>query len=190
MNSLLIAFKRAKYHWLYRWMHRTRWVFDGQSLTPHAERIGQLLRETNSKTALDFGCGKGLQYKEHRLHQVHHWGLMPSLYDPGLSALATLPDGPFDAVICTDVLEHVPELFVEETLHKIFSRASRMVYLNISIRLAVKKLPNGENAHCTVKQPDWWMNLISKHAMGQLTEVSFQAGSDTQPIVHSLSANK
>ena len=65
-----------------------------------------------------------------------------------------------------------------------------MVYLNISIRLAVKKLPNGENAHCTVKQPDWWMNLISKHAMGQLTEVSFQAGSDTQPIVHSLPANK
>ena len=167
-------------------MHLTKWVFDGQSLAPHAQRIGQLLRETHSKTALDFGCGKGLQYQQHRLHEVHDWGLMPSLYDPGVKAFAVLPDGPFDAVICTDVLEHIPALFINETLHKIFSRSTRMVYLNISIRLAVKKLPNGENAHCTVKQPEWWMNFVLKHAKGQFVEVSFQGPPDSQPIVHSI----
>lgn len=185
INSASIALRRVKYKWLYRWMHRKRWVFDGQSLNPHAERIGQLLRETHSTTALDFGCGKGLQYQQHRLHEVHDWRLTPSLYDPGVRAFASLPDGPFDAVICTDVLEHVPEVFVDETLHQIFSRSLRLVYLNISTRLAVKKLPNGENAHCTVKAPDWWMNRIQNHVTGQLMEASFQGHPGTTPIVHS-----
>ena len=187
-RRMSLVLQRHKYRLLYRWMHLRPSMFDGQSLAPHAERIGQLLRQTGSTTALDFGCGKALQYKHHRLHEVHGWGLVPSLYDPGVGALAKLPDGPFDAVICTDVLEHVPEPFVHEVLHDIFSRARRLVYLNISTRLAVKRLPNGENAHCTVHPADWWMHRVREHATRQLlVEASFQGSDGTAPVIHTLS---
>lgn len=167
-------------------MHRTEWMFDGHSLEPHAGRIGELFRRLEIRSALDYGCGKGRQYEGKKLHVQCDWGLMPALYDPGVIRFSTLPNGPFDAVICTDVMEHVPETLVAEVLSRIFSRATKLVYLAISTRLAVKKLPNGENAHCTVKPPEWWMARLSEHLQNQQLEVSFQGNPDEAPVVYSL----
>ena len=63
----------------------------------------------------------------------------------------TLPDGPFDGVISTDVLEHIPEEHLPETFDQIFSRAERFVFLAICTRKAIAILPSGENAHCTLR---------------------------------------
>ena len=32
------------------------------------DMIKQLIKETKSQTLLDYGCGHGLQYSEHKLH--------------------------------------------------------------------------------------------------------------------------
>ena len=75
-------------------------------------------------------------------------------------------------MISTDVLEHIPEKVIPKTLNQIFERADKFVYLAICTRLAHAILPNGENAHCTVKEPDWWENhILSSNKDKILTEV-------------------
>jgi hypothetical protein len=86
-----------------------------------------------------------------------------SFYDPGVPEYETLPTGEFDGVICTDVLEHIPEGLLPETFETIFSKARHFVFLVIDCGLAVKKLPNGENAHCTVKLPSWWNSQLRSY---------------------------
>jgi hypothetical protein len=34
------------------------------------------------------------------------------------------------------------------------------VFASIASFPAIKSLPNGENAHCTVRPPEWWAGLL------------------------------
>tara|TARA_R100000656_G_scaffold63094_1_gene48520 strand:- start:700 stop:1272 length:573 start_codon:yes stop_codon:yes gene_type:complete len=130
----------------------------GDMLRHNSRQIEKLIKETESKTLLDYGCGKGLQYFVDNEHK--NWGVMPTLYDPGIEKFSTLPDNLFDGVISTDVMEHIPECDIQETLGWIFKRARLFVFLAISTRPAVTILPNGENAHCTVQPIEWWHEQI------------------------------
>lgn len=85
-------------------------------------------------------------------------------YDPAIPEYAKKPGGKFDFVICTDVLEHIPETaVVDEREEHLLSNLIREIYeysdntfFNISNRRAQQILGNGENAHCTVHSPAWW----------------------------------
>jgi FkbM family methyltransferase len=81
-------------------------------------------------------------------------------YDPGYAPHSARPEGRFDGVICTDVLEHCPEEDVPWILEEIFGYAGRFVYLNVACYPARKTLPNGENAHITVRPPEWWREKV------------------------------
>jgi len=140
----------------YQEMHR-RGFFKGMSLKKHIPELQNLLYEHKCKTILDYGSGKGQVHEEYDLGEV-------TLYDPGVIGIDFLPSGTFDAVICTDVLEHIPEDELDETLNNIFSKAEKFVYLSVSTIPAKKTLPNGLNAHVTVKPKDWWLERIKPHA--------------------------
>ena len=43
-----------------------------------------------------------------------------------------------------------------------FDRAERFVFLGISTEPSKAVLSNGENAHCTVENTDWWEQKIAK----------------------------
>ena len=43
--------------------------FPGNSLRPQLRHIVDLIQDTKSKTLLDYGCGKGLQYSEWKQHE-------------------------------------------------------------------------------------------------------------------------
>lgn len=144
-------------------------MFAGQSLTAHVGAIEQLTRGAEARTLLDYGCGKGRLYGAKpesfggapgtSLQQ--HWHLdSVRLYDPAYPPHQGLPDGVFDGVICTDVLEHVPEEDVDWVLREILSFATKFVYLNIACYPAKKILPNGENAHCTIREQEWWLERL------------------------------
>ena len=89
---------------------------------------------------------------------------MPSLYDPAVPEFEVLPEGPFDGIYSTDVMEHIPKEQLPETFNYIFSRAEKFVFLAICTKPAIAVLPSGENAHCTVEPIGFWTTMIEKYA--------------------------
>jgi len=126
--------------------------------------ICELIDLTESKSLLDFGCGQGKQYSGWGdLDAQTHLGMMPSLYDPGVEQFEKMPDGKFDGVYSTDVMEHIPEEELPESLELIFSKADKFVYLAICTSPSMATLPNGENAHCTLEDIDWWEEVVNRY---------------------------
>lgn len=146
--------------------------------------IKQMLEQFNCKTLLDYGCGHGLQYSKHDLHK--YWGLTElAKYDPGVQEFEEKPQGSFDAVINTDVLEHIPEDYVYDVITDIFSYADKFVYFSIATGLAKAILPNGENAHCTLKPHSEWVEIIDE-MRGDIPTVVKCTGNDRKKIGRTL----
>ncbi len=132
--------------------------------------IGQLIKFSNITTAIDYGCGKARAWKQYNLKQF--WRLQDvQLYDPGVAEYALKPHTARDLVICTDVMEHIPEHLVDEVLADIFRLANKAVFLNISTRPASKRLVDGSNAHATVRPAAWWQAKLNQ--MDKLVIVRF-----------------
>jgi hypothetical protein len=153
---------------LYKEVHESNEFYgNGGALKFHLKFIQDLIEDTKPRTLLDYGCGKGSQYLEQNIHNL--WGgLMPSLYDPAIPMFSELPDEQFDGVICVDVMEHIPEDEINMALLDIFERATRFVFLGISTEPAKTILPDGTNAHCTIKDTDWWQRKIFDINRGKL----------------------
>mgnify|MGYP001607418816 CR=1 FL=1 len=66
------------------------------------------------------------------------------------------PFGAVDGVICSDVMEHVPEGQVDSVLAEIFGYATKFVALSISFKPSKKRLDDGREVHCTLRPPEWW----------------------------------
>ena len=141
-------------------------TFDGRSLPKHAENIRGIINILGSASILDYGSGKGKQYDPMEIKLpngqkfgsiAEFWGINSlTCYDPGHKPFSELPDGPFDGVVTTDVLEHCPKEDIPWIIDEIFSYATEFVYVNVACYPASKTLPNGENAHCTLEPPEWW----------------------------------
>ena len=148
-------------------------TFPGSSLSPHVGRIKALIEATGAKTILDYGAGKGMQYRpqpvivggRHVADGIaEYWDVDVECYDAGYAPYSKLPKTTFDGVVCTDVLEHCPEEDLPWILDEIFGFARQFVYLNVACFPARKSLPNGENAHATVRPPQWWETLVRERA--------------------------
>jgi hypothetical protein len=143
----------GKYTDQYTAIHKTeRYGFSSEN---KARQIKRLI-PADAATVLDYGCGQS------RLLSMIDV-MYPVWYDPSVDGRDVKPTGKVDLVICTDVLEHIPEDELGEFLTDVFSYSNRVIF-TISIRPAYKVLPNGVNAHCTVKSEQWWMELLSKYS--------------------------
>jgi len=148
-------------------------TFPGFSVFPQVERIKRLCELSDADEILDYGAGKGKQYDmpmvdigggEKEL-LVDYWDVMTvHCFDPAYEPFSELPSDKFDAVISTDMLEHCPEEDVEWVVDEIFSFAKKAVFANVACYPAKKVLPNGENAHCTIKPPEWWVEKFTRSA--------------------------
>lgn len=137
----------------YREMHG-QGHFKGLSLRPHLNAITRLILNHRSESVLDYGCGKAELYTALALSQK--WGVSITLYDPAVPEFSRRPIGTFDGVICTDVLEHLPESEADTTLDDILAFAQQWAFFSICIRAARKNLPDGRNVHLTVRPQEWW----------------------------------
>ena len=150
-------------------------MFQGISLRPHVVPIRNLITATHAQTILDYGSGKGMLYHLRPFHLEGHAETWESVsdywdvdyvacYDPSYAPFSLLPQGPFDGVICTDVLEHCPEEDLDWIVGELFGYANKFVFASIAGYPAMKTLPSGENAHCTVQPLAWWNALFQRHA--------------------------
>lgn len=133
--------------------------FHGLSILQHKKLIGKLVHQTKSTSLMDYGCGRGdAWYSPHNLH--HYLGIKRKhlfLYDPSFPKHDKLPtDRTFDGVLCSDVLEHVPEEAVPATIERLFSYSNLFVWASVCCRPAKKKFGDGTNMHVTVRPMEWW----------------------------------
>ena len=151
--------------------------FNGISLAVHIERLTKLMLLEGVKSLLDYGCGKALLYDDMKYKEMpidengqvlskplsKLWQLdYFSLYDPAYEKYSKLPKGKYDAVICTDVIEHIDEKDVDWILDEIFSYARKFVFVTIACYKALKKFEDGRNLHVNVKQPSYWKEKLLK----------------------------
>ena len=115
---------------------------------------------TEPITILDFGCGRGT-FKP--AIEGLHPGVRVTEYDPGVRGKDTLTMVPVDYVVCTDVMEHVEEKFVVDTLRTINWLAISGVFFNIDVAESKSFLPDGRNTHITIKPTKWWKDMLSMH---------------------------
>lgn len=135
----------------------------GERIIYHAWDIQDLCQKYKAKQLLDFGCGKGYAYSQRKVHKM--WGVDVHLYDIGIELYNKLPpaDMAVDGVISCDVLEHIPEDEIDDTLSYWYSLNPRFVYASVAQYPAVAKLSDGSNAHVTLKQTSWWEDKFFKH---------------------------
>jgi hypothetical protein len=149
-------------------------TFPGGSLGPHVWRVKRLVEHTGAQNVLDYGCGKAMLYDVRNI-KLPDGGTVECIqdfwdvdfihcYDPAYKPFSKLPDGRFDGVVCTDVMEHCPEEDLQWILGEIFGYAEKFVFLTIASYPAKKRLPNGENAHITIRPAEWWDALIRRVA--------------------------
>lgn len=121
------------------------------------EAAAELQRPVGS--ILEFGCGKsslGLALAAKTKTNLLR-------YDPALPEFSKKPDSPVDLLFTTDVLEHVPLSGIPEILNY----PAEYHFHAICCRPAVTKLPDGSNAHCTVRLPNWWNGFFTAHYAAQ-----------------------
>ena len=148
-------------------------TFAGRTLLPHAPAIRRLVRKHGARSVLDYGAGKGWQYRlrdfklptdEWTASLAAYWGVEITCYDPGVAEFSQPPQQRFDATVCTDVLEHCPEEDLSWIVDELLGYSRLFLYASVACYPARKRLPNGENAHCTIRPPAWWEVTISRIA--------------------------
>ncbi|MCV6598921.1 MAG: class I SAM-dependent methyltransferase [Alphaproteobacteria bacterium] len=169
-----------KYINQYEELHNSKEDFGTSSLS-FIEEICFIINIYKPKTILDYGCGKGVLadklqeiYKNKKIYK----------YDPAIKEYSKIPVNKVDMVINTDVLEHIPEQDIPNILEHI-SSICRFAYFNLHHAKAQNILPNGENAHCTVKDPDWYDNIIGKY-FKNITHLSSRNSYNTVVITKKL----
>ena len=70
-----------------------------------------------------------------------------------------------DCVICMDVLEHIFIYDVPKVVSELFSLAKKLLIINVACYEADALLPNGENAHITSRNAEWWKGVIDATAV-------------------------
>lgn len=152
-----------------REMHETQNY--GASGWRHVEEVlAMALAQGPGSSILDYGCGQGTLAKT--LRDMGYDGDIRE-YDPCIPGKETLPE-PATIVVCTDVMEHVEEDKVPAVLAHLKRLTAGVCFISVAIRKANKKLPDGQNAHITLKKPKWWINKAKKTGWRELYSKSYE----------------
>jgi hypothetical protein len=143
-------------------------AFADFELRAYREYIRSILVQHAIGSVLDYGCG-GSDWQARGFDEAtnqsaaEYFGLQNAYrYEPARNLDERRR---VDCVISFDVLEHIFIADVPSVLRDIFAWAVRLVVLNIACYPAAARLPNGENAHVTVRDPAWWKGMVDAIAV-------------------------
>ncbi|MFH1498877.1 MAG: methyltransferase domain-containing protein [Verrucomicrobiota bacterium] len=140
----------------YKQIHATRQY--GDTSIKNLRYLRPQVQVLAPATILDFGCGRS------KLVDVlgQATGARITRHDPAIPEFSAEPEGTFDLLTNIDVLEHVPEENLDDVVGKMASLCRNAIIV-IDTVPAEAVLPNGENAHCTLRTHAWWQQYLSKH---------------------------
>ena len=144
-------------------------TFLGYSLTKWIIKIKEIIKINNCNSLIDFGCGKGFLYKNKiKIGDIEFKDLSEFwevqniyLYDPAVDEYSIYPKNKYDGVICTDVIEHIPESDVINFIDNLFKLANKFVFVVIATIPASKHFENGNNIHLCIKNQSVWEDIFS-----------------------------
>ena len=174
--SSLSERERTKYEKI--WQHNVYREYSPGLHDADKVQLIDRLRQFGVRTILDAGCGSGKLMQrlitEHSDEfEVHGFDISANCLDPFFDDLRDEiltvgclwnPDdfsGQYDAVICTDVMEHIPTEHVPAVLSNLRLSTTKVCYLAVAL-FADGFGPQlvGEPLHLTVKRPNWWFAQI------------------------------
>ncbi len=137
-------------------------AFSDFELQHYRIQLKTIISFFETKSLLDYGSGgsnwnlKGFHDNGQSAREYFNVETVKK-YDParGLDERSKV-----DAVICFDVLEHIHILDVCKVIRDLFDHAGKLLVINVACYSAAALLPNGENAHITVRQPLWWKGVV------------------------------
>ena len=126
-----------------------------------SDQLEKIIGYFNAKTALDYGSG-GSDLNKTKLSNgekfIDYIGLNKiHSFEPARSKRNKRKS---DIVLCFDVLEHIFINDVPWVINDLFKNANKCIVINVACYNAAALLPNGENAHITVRPPSWWLGQI------------------------------
>ena len=138
-------------------------AFSDFELRPYRPHIRKILTDHGVSSVLDYGCG-GSDWRAEGFDDASGQSALEYFklknayrYEP---ARGLDERRPVDCVISFDMLEHIFVADVPAVLRDMFSYATKIMVINVACYPAAAKLPNGENAHVTVRHPIWWKGMV------------------------------
>lgn len=120
----------------------------GYDVVKYQKQIKDLVTRYNARTILDYGCGKGLQYREPLPYGDNdQWmtfdqylGVTVYAYDPCVAGLDTPPPNhsKFDGVICTQVLNNIPDDDLPWVADSLMSYADKFCFIGLNFERRAK----------------------------------------------------
>lgn len=185
--------------------YRAMWAGDAyRSFSPgeaQATRfdLPNLLRRFGARTMLDAGCGSGKTSRYVLTNapgefELFGFDIADNCLDPffdgikdhylTVGCLWRREDFPrdYDAVVCTDVMEHIPTDKVADVLANLRGVCRRVAFFGIAlVDDLFGPMTLGEPLHLTVKPAEWWLDRLRDAGFEPL-EVSTEPARDGTPI--------
>lgn len=120
---------------------------------------------------LDYGAGEG------SLKAFLKWeapGIEVIEYDPCVPEKSSKPNGKFDFVVTTDVLEHVEPDCIDAVLKECFDYAETGVFHHVSTCLTGQTLPDGRDFHILCRPHLWWQATMADAGCDEFTLMGSQ----------------
>lgn len=140
--------------------HKKSKTYSGSLLRPHKPYLSAMIERLECKDALDYGCGKGVQYEwidpadGKTLEQA--WGVPVAKFDPCWPPFAAEPEGTFDLVICTHTLALIPFTDLNAVTTRLFNLANKGVFIAEKIGDRKKReVADPQNRAIGWQAPNW-----------------------------------
>lgn len=144
--------------------HASNKTFSGKFLRPHGPFIKELIQKHDIKSILDYGSGKGEQYKwvnpENGKTLEEDWGVKVTCYDPAWPPFAAEPVGKFDLVLCTHTLGVIPIKDLGWVIAEIYGLAKKVAYFAEKLGPVKKTLISRPDLHPRDWKASDWIEVL------------------------------
>lgn len=126
----------------------------------------------DARTILAYGLGKGNDgHGAPGVRVCQPAGQTVTRYALAFSPLTAQPSGRFDGVVCTEVLEYLPDEDVSWGIDELFRYAGQFVYATVTTYSRTKMLADRTGLHNRPRDQSWWL-------------AHFEAASARHPAIH------